>query len=126
MKNRECLSGSGEVGVPDAFREVSDHGFVNGVIDVDPFGEVVDVEGEVGMGGGCGGDWTEDESGGRGTREGVGGSSGVKVVHYVARGGGELESRDFKGHMTVAERLGKVSWWGCYIYTRSLTTRQEL
>ena len=47
----------------------------------------------------------EDEGGGRGTRGGIGEISGVKVVHYVVRGGSELEVRDFEGHVSVAVRL---------------------
>ena len=95
VKNGEHLYSSREMGVPDVFRKIGDHEFVNGVLNVDTIGDTVIVKREIGVGG-DGGDWAEDESRGRGTGKGIGGSGSVKIVHDVVGGVSKLELVDFK------------------------------
>ena len=95
-----------EVRVPDVFRQIGDHEFVNGVLNVDAIGDAIIIKREVTISR-DGGDWSEDESRGRGAREDVGGSNGMKVIHNVTGGVGKLELVDFEGHTIVAGRLRK-------------------
>ena len=104
-KDGEGLIGMGNVGVPNAFRELHNHKFANRVLYGDAIGDTIFVEGEITVGG-DGGDRVEYKigggKGGRGSGQGV-----VNIVYDVVRGGSELESGDFKGHVTVAWEAGE-------------------